>query len=276
MRPPMRRPDQCEVRTVDDNCVVVRGRGKGLDETAVIGLGSSPACLPQIDIKADVFYVSGEDLVAANATCVKIGGKDLIAAPGPANVVLKINEQNLTVALNAAFESARPAGAQQAAPAREYGLRTVWRNSNAVHAPGQYRVASATADRPPWTYSTVDKVVDPNRIIGVTAPHNGISWKSVQGPVKLVLDLGEVKSIGAIRLVGTIANSYCRKFAWGDGDMTVAVTYSDDNFAKDVREDPSAVATFNELNLPRVHYVWACAIPATDDQGRRPARGTSG
>ena len=51
---------------------------------------------------------------------------------------------------------------------------------------------------------SVDKIVDPNRTLQLRDPYNAISWKSVDGPVKLTLDLGEVCDIGAFRLVGTL------------------------------------------------------------------------
>jgi len=255
------RPDNCEVRSAGPGCVLVRGSGKNWKETALIGTGQSPSQLKQLDIKADIFYISGEDLVAANATRVKINGKSFMKGTAPANITLKVKEHNLAAALDKTFDNTRPASGRPAQDRKDYGFKKLWQFTGAKHPPVQYRAASITADRKPWSYKGVEILIDTNRKIAAKAPRNGASWKSAGGPLNLTLDLGEVKDIGSVRLFGTVATGYIRKFAWGKGDMKVAVAFSNDNFEKDIREDKKPITTYNEFSRPRVHYVWSARVP---------------
>ena len=73
--------------------------------------------------------------------------------------------------------------------------------------------------------------------------------------------MGAVKAVGAVRLIGTIENMYVRRYSWHADDLVFTVAYSDDNFQKDVRQDPVPKASFRERTFPRAQYTYAGRLP---------------
>jgi hypothetical protein len=246
------RPDQCEARGAGENALLVRGSGKDWSETALIGVGASPEAWPEVQIEADIYYVSGETLVAANATRAIIGGKSLIEGAGPANLTISVKEHSLAPALAKYFDSLPPVAVQPPTEAKEYGFAPQWQFHALEFPPVRHVVASIVASRGPMTMP-VQVLTDPYSRIGLLVPHQAAMWKTADGPLQLTLDLGAVKSISAIRLIGTLETGFLRRFSWNEGDLSATVAFSDDNFVKDSREGKAAQAEFREYIYPHAH-----------------------
>ena len=254
------RPDQCESRMLDDNCIVIRGSGKDWNETALIGIAHSPANIEGLDIQADIFYFSGDELVAANATKVTVGGKSLYAGPA-ANFTQKVKDLNLAPVLAKTFESAPAASGQTPKAPKEYGINTLWTFKDLVHAPAVIRVAAIAADKKSWAFPA-ERAIDPLTQVTLSVDHQCVAWKVDKDPLQMTLDMGSTENVGDVRLLGTIEPMYIRRLAWYDGDLSVtAASCSDDNFQKDIRPIEKPVFKYRQFSFPRGQYSWSGRAP---------------